>query len=73
MEKDYSEVIENPMFSDAREICEEVLGKYASGEIGEIYLAYTYFKNTVVHEPKLLKLSRWRSTKLTSNLPLPAL
>ena len=22
----------------------------------EIYLAYTYFKNTVVHEPKLLKL-----------------
>lgn len=48
MEKDYSEVIENPMFSDAREICEEVLGKYASGEIGEIYLAYTYFKNTVV-------------------------
>ncbi len=56
VEKDYSEVIENPMFSDAREICEEVLGKYASGEIGEIYLAYTYFKNTVVHEPKLLKL-----------------
>ena len=56
MEKDYSEVIENPMFSDAREICEEVLAKYASGEIGEIYLAYTYFKNTVVHEPKLLKL-----------------
>ena len=56
MEKDYSEVIEHPMFSDAREICEEGLGKYASGEIGEIYLAYTYFKNTVVHEPKLLKL-----------------
>ena len=56
VEKDYSEVIENPMFSDAREICEEVLGKYASGEIGEIYLAYTYFRNTVVHEPKLLKL-----------------
>ena len=56
VEKDYSEVIENPMFSDAREICEEVLGKYVSGEIGEIYLAYTYFKNTVVHEPKLLKL-----------------
>ena len=54
--KDYSEVIENPMFSDAKEICEEVLGGYAAGEISEIYLAYTYFKNTVVHEPKLLKL-----------------
>lgn len=56
MAKDYSEVIENPMYSDAKEICEEVLKLYASGEIGEIHLAYTYFKNTVVHEPKLLKL-----------------
>ena len=26
------------------------------GEIGEIYLAYTHFKNTVVHEPVLMKL-----------------
>ncbi len=56
IEKEYNEVIENPMFSDAKEICDEVLGKYASGEIGEIYVAYTYFKNTVVHEPQLLKL-----------------
>jgi F-type H+-transporting ATPase subunit gamma len=54
--KEYNEVIENPMFSDAKEICEEVLKLYVSGEVGEIYLAYTYFKNTVVHEPKLLKL-----------------
>ena len=37
-------------------ICTEVLNLYARGEIGEIYVAYTYFKNTVVHEPKLLKL-----------------
>ena len=56
MAKDYSEVIENPMYSDAKEICDEVLKLYAAGEIGEIHLAYTYFKNTVVHEPKLLKL-----------------
>ncbi len=56
IEKEYNEVIENPMFSDAKEICEEVLEKYASGEIGEIYVAYTYFKNTVVHDPRLLKL-----------------
>ena len=54
--KEYNEVIENPMFSDAKEICEEVLKRYVSGEVGEIYLAYTYFKNTVVHEPRLLKL-----------------
>ena len=54
--KEYNEVIENPMFSDAKEICEEVLKRYVSGEVGEIYLVYTYFKNTVVHEPSLLKL-----------------
>ena len=29
---------------------------FAAGEIGEIYLAYTHFKNTVSHEPKLIKL-----------------
>ena len=56
IEKEYNEVIENPTFSDAKAICDEVLRKYADGEIGEIYVAYTYFKNTVVHEPKLLKL-----------------
>lgn len=56
IEKEYNDVIESPMFSDAKAICDEVLGKYASGEIGEIYVAYTYFKNTVVHEAKLLKL-----------------
>ena len=54
--KDYSEAIENPMFQDAKEICQDVLAAYAAGEVGEIYVAYTYFKNTVVHEPKLLKL-----------------
>lgn len=53
---EYHEVIENPMFSDAKEICQEVLRLYTAGEVGEIYLAYTYFKNTVVHEPQLLKL-----------------
>lgn len=52
----YPEVIEAPDYSDADAICKEVLGAYQRGEIGEIYLAYTHFKNTVVHEPKLMKL-----------------
>lgn len=56
VEREYPEVIENPIFADAKEICEEVLNKYIAGEVGEIYVAYTYFKNTVVHEPTLLKL-----------------
>ena len=53
---DYSEMIEAPLFKDAKEICDTVLESFAAGEIGEIYVAYTVFKNTVVHEPKLLKL-----------------
>ena len=53
---DASEVIEAPTYTDAAAICRQVLEEYAAGEIGEIYLAYTHFKNTVVHEPKLIKL-----------------
>ena len=34
----------------------QLLKSYADGEIGEIYLAYTAFKNTVSHVPTLLKL-----------------
>lgn len=52
----YPEVIEAPDYSDADAICKEVLEAYQNGEIGEIYLAYTHFKNTVVHEPTLMKL-----------------
>jgi F-type H+-transporting ATPase subunit gamma len=54
--KDYSDVINEPLYTDAKEICEELLERFAAGEIGEIYLAYTSFKNTVVHVPKLIKL-----------------
>ena len=53
---DYSEMVEQPEYTDARVICDEVLNALTSGEVGEIYLAYTSFKNTVVHEPKLIKL-----------------
>lgn len=53
---DYSDVINNPMYSDAIHICDEVLAAYTAGEIGEIYVAYTAFKNTVVHIPTLMKL-----------------
>lgn len=54
--KDYSDIVEEPMYSDAKGICEDVLEAFAQGEVGEIYLAYTAFKNTVVHEPQLIKL-----------------
>lgn len=56
MASDYSDVIDAPTYEDALAISREVLDAYAAGEIGEIYLAYTHFKNTVSHEPTLLKL-----------------
>ena len=53
---DYSDIIEEPSYQDAARIAKEALDMYTGGEVGEIYLAYTHFKNTVVHEPVLMKL-----------------
>lgn len=53
---EYSEMVEEPSYAEAMALSKTLLDSYAIGEIGEIYLAYTGFKNTVVHEPKLLKL-----------------
>lgn len=53
---DYSEAINEPLYSDAMEIGKELLSKFTSGEIGEIYPAYTIFKNTVVQIPAMIKL-----------------
>ncbi len=49
-------MIDEPIYADAMELAGDILEKYTNGEIGEIYIAYTIFKNTVVHIPKLQKL-----------------
>ena len=54
--KDYSDLIEEPAYADAMRISEDLLKAFSDGEVGEIYLAYTAFKNTVSHVPTLLKL-----------------
>ena len=53
---DDSAIMEAPSYPDAAALCKKVLDSFAKGEIGEIYLAYTHFKNTVSHEPKLIRL-----------------
>lgn len=53
---DLSEIMNGPVYADAKELCEEILERFEKGEIGEIYLAYTVFKNTVTHVPTMLKL-----------------
>ena len=52
----YRDLAEEPAYADAMGISREVLSAFNAGEIGEIYLAYTSFKNTVSHEPKLIRL-----------------
>ena len=53
---DMSEVMNGPIYADAKELSEALLERFEKGEIGEIYLAYTVFKNTVTHVPTMLKL-----------------
>ena len=53
---DYSHMIEEPKYEDAKELSDRLLEDFAKGEIGEIYVAYTEFKNTVSHVPKIMKL-----------------
>ncbi len=54
--QNYSDIIEEPEYSDAQQISNQLLTDFANGEIDEIYLAYTFFKNTVSHIPTLMKL-----------------
>lgn len=56
IKEDAAGIIESPSYTDAAALCKKVLDAYTAGEIGEIYLAYTHFKNTVSHEPTLVKL-----------------
>lgn len=51
-----NDIVESPVYADARILSEKLLKSFADGEIGEIYLAYTAFKNTVSHIPTLLRL-----------------
>lgn len=55
-EGDYSEVINKPLFGDASAIGKTVTGALENGDIDEVYLAYTVFKNTVTQIPTLIKM-----------------
>ena len=49
--------VTNNLSSNSHSIrIKNVISDFTEGKIGEIYLAYTEFKNTVVHIPKLIKL-----------------
>ncbi len=54
--KDECDVINEPLYSDAIRISKEALEMYTRGDVGEVYLAYTEFKNTVSQIPHVMKL-----------------
>ena len=54
--EELSELMEEFEYADTIKVCERIMRRFEKGEIGEIYLAYTNFKNTVSHIPTLIKL-----------------
>ncbi len=54
--EDDSEAINDPLYKDAIDISKRVLEAYNRGDVGEIYMVYTNFKNTVSQEAKRIKL-----------------
>ncbi len=54
--QDYSEVINEPLYDDCVVLTKEIIEKFDNGEIGEVYIAYTDFVNTVTHIPVVKKL-----------------
>lgn len=64
--QDYSEAINEPFYGDAIAIGKDVLSQFTMGEVGEIYLIYTIFKNTMVQIPTLIKLLPIDAADITS-------
>lgn len=57
IKKDYSDLEEGGYdYADAIKVANKLMKEFKDGNIGEIYVAYTNFKNTVSQEPILLKL-----------------
>lgn len=52
----FTNISENPTYEDALNIGNLALNLFTSGEVDEVYLAYTEFVSTLVSEPKLIKL-----------------
>ncbi len=54
--KDYSEVMNSPLYSDASDISRDVMDAFENGEINEIYIVFTIFRNSVSQVPTMLRL-----------------
>lgn len=52
----YTGISEKPEYEDALKIAGKALKLFTSGEVDEVYLAYTEFISTLSSEPKLIKI-----------------
>lgn len=62
--KDDSGAMEKPSYGDAARAARALLTLYGQGRISGICLAFTRFKNTVVHEPVLMQLLPVRAERI---------
>jgi F-type H+-transporting ATPase subunit gamma len=63
IEFDYSEHMEDIKYGPYVLLAQKILDDFVDGKINEIYLVYTYFKNTIVHIPRVLKLLPFESVE----------
>ena len=56
IERDYSENMDDIHYESITIMAREILDDFVEGKINEIYLVYTFFKNTIIHVPRVLKL-----------------
>ena len=65
IEEELSDLMEEFEYADTIKLCDRIMRRFERGEIGEIYIAYTFFKNTVSHVPMLVKLTAVASRSST--------
>lgn len=61
IDRDDSDIINAPLYNDCIALTRDLMTRFDAGEIDEIYVAYTDFRNTVTHVPtirKIIPLSR---------------
>lgn len=54
--RDYSDNMDDVHYENITTMTSEILDDFVEGKINEIYLVYTFFRNTIVHIPRVLKL-----------------
>ena len=65
--RDYSDRMEDVHYGTYVDVAADLLDDFVNGKINEIYLVYTFFKNTITHIPRILKLLPFESVTKNTN------